>query len=76
MENPNEYNDEEWGRWSVEVDTSIQAFWEAGATVEEIAEAVKNALENIGMNVEVDIMVDERIRKTPKRRLEPKPEKK
>jgi hypothetical protein len=54
-DNPNRYDDEEFTRWSVQADTAIVALWEAGASLENIEEIVKNALENADVKADVTI---------------------
>lgn len=48
MENQNEYDDEQFTRWSVEVNAAIGGMWEAGASLSDIEEVVRNAFENVG----------------------------
>ena len=45
-DNPNEYNDDEFTRWSNELHEAVGGLWEAGASYVEIIEATENALEN------------------------------
>jgi hypothetical protein len=53
MENPNEYNDEEFSRWASALDTAVGGMWEAGATIEDINQAFRTGLENAGATEEV-----------------------
>lgn len=46
MDNPNEYDDDGYTRWSVEADSAIVALWEAGASLDNIEEILANAVEN------------------------------
>lgn len=58
MDNPNEYNDEMYSKESVDLDSAVQGMWEAGASLDEIAETVRNAFENAEVKVNVTIMDD------------------
>ena len=46
-ENPNEYDDEQFLRYSTELFDAVMALWDAGATVENIEAEFKNAIDNI-----------------------------
>lgn len=59
MDNPNEYNDEMYSKESVDLDSAIQGIWEAGASLDEIEEIIKNGLDNAGLKVEVTLFVEE-----------------
>lgn len=56
IENPNEYDDDGFSRFSGDVDTSIQSLWEAGAKVSEIEDCIANAFANVEVNVAVSII--------------------
>lgn len=47
VENPNEYNDDDWTTASIKVMSAITAMWSAGATLDDITDAVASALENV-----------------------------
>jgi len=55
MDNPNEYNDEMYSRESLDLDSAVQGMWEAGASLEEIADTVRNAFDNAEVKVHVVI---------------------
>jgi len=46
VENPNEYDDHSFAHYSSAVDSAIGGLWEAGASLDNIEEIVRNALEN------------------------------
>lgn len=49
VENPNEYDDEEFTNASNRADPAIQAMWEAGARLSDIEDTIANALANAGV---------------------------
>lgn len=48
VDNPNEYDDDAFTRASVEANSAIEALFEAGASGENIADVIENALKNAG----------------------------
>jgi hypothetical protein len=58
MENPNEYDDDEYARRSTEIHSVIDSLWEAGATLSNIESEIESALENAtGSSFDVTITV-------------------
>lgn len=47
MENPNTYNDEDWARYSSELQSAISGFWESGASISEIEECISNGMSDV-----------------------------
>lgn len=59
MKNPNEYNESEYGRSSTEAVFALSTMWEAGASLDEIKDAVEDGLKNAGVpNPTVTITAD------------------
>lgn len=46
MENPNEYDDDGFTQGCIQTSNAIGLLWDAGATLDQISEEVRNALEN------------------------------
>lgn len=55
MENPNEYDDKAWSDGNNAVTRAVSQFWLAGASVEEISEAIKNGFDQVDAGADVDI---------------------
>lgn len=56
MENPNEYDDDAYLRAMDELVSAVVAMWEAGASLDNIAEEVRNGLDNEGIKAQVMIV--------------------
>lgn len=46
LTNPNEYDDESFTRYSLELDAALGGLWGAGASATDIEQEIGNALEN------------------------------
>jgi hypothetical protein len=57
MENPNEYNEDDWNKANSGLDGAIQEMWNAGASTSEIEEAITNGFGNCDLDADVSIGV-------------------
>lgn len=58
MDNPNEYSDDDYAHYSVELNSAVVSLWEAGASLGDIEAELESALENAtGARVQVGLIV-------------------